>query len=153
MNPFLFQARILRAKRSLRLQAIRCYNWKRKQRRNFYKGRFSTFANNVNFSFTIHWEVTFRGGTGFFVSSFDLREGDILHFASWMDKDRQAARKVSNVKFLNVKLAMRAFAKVCLSADSRLIGSCTGIQDEIIVCSEFPVPHAVNIGQNINSFY
>ena len=69
-----------------------------------------------------------------------------------MDKDRQATGKVSNKNSLNVKLAKRAFVKVCLSADSRLIGNCTGIQDEITVCSEFPVPNTVNIGQNIKSF-
>ena len=69
-----------------------------------------------------------------------------------MDKDRQAAKQVSNKTFLNVKLAKRAFVVVCLGSDSRLIRSCTGIQDEITVRSEFPVLNAVNIGQNIKSF-
>ena len=69
-----------------------------------------------------------------------------------MDKDRQAGSKVSNRNVLIVKLAKRAFVVVCLSAHSRLIGNCTGIQDEITVRSEFPVPKTVNIDQNIKSF-
>ena len=58
-------------------------------------------------------------------------------------------REIENI--LNVKLAKRAFVVVCLSSDSRLIRSCTGIQDEITVRSEFPVPNTANIGQNIKS--
>ena len=64
---------------------------------------------------------------------------------------KKATRKVSNKISLNVKLAKRAFVVVSLSADSRLIGNCTGIQDGITVRSEFTVPNAVNIGQNIKS--
>ena len=52
----------------------------------------------------------------------------------------------STKTILNVKLAKRAFVVVCWSSDSRSIRSCTGIQDEITVHSEFPVPNAVNIG-------
>ena len=110
MNPYLFQARILQAKRSLLLQAIRYYTWKRKRRR-FLK--------------------------------------TVLRLVSF---EPLPACEKSTKNILNVKLAKRAFVVVCLSSDSRLIRSCTGIRDEITVRSEFPVPNAVNIGQNIKSF-